>query len=230
MKTLLKSGVALALGLMLYGSRAQAQAQVWVNAPYWGPVVSPQVQYYYIPEIDGYYDLYAQSYLFYDPGFGAWVSSPVLPRAYAGYDPRFFHPVVIEYVGRQPWGYLRDHQAYCGRWGVLPGRYYGANWPGRGYSAAPYGSYGPAYYGNRPHNQGGYVRNDYHDTRSTPNYGGRNDYRNNQNSYGNGPGTRSNGRNEQNLLNTPRGQQSPGNSSNQSGQPAPNNRGRGRVM
>lgn len=229
MKTLLKSGIALALGLLLYSGRAQAQMQVWVNAPYWGPAVAPHVQYYYIPEIDGYYDLYAQAYLFYDPGFGAWVSSPVLPRAYAAYDPRFFHPVVIEYVGRQPWGYLRDHRAYCGRWGVAPGRYYGANWPGRGYNAAPYGSYGPAYYGNRA-TQSGYARNDYHDNRSNQNYGGRNDYRTNQNGYGNSPDNRSNGRNEHNTLNNPRGPQRPGSPQNQGGQQGPNSRGRGRVM
>ena len=234
MKILLKSGIALALGLLLYSSRAQAQAQVWVNAPYWGPAVAPHVQYYYIPEIDGYYDLYAQSYLFYDPGFGAWVSSPMLPRAYASYDPRFFHPVVIEYVGRQPWGYLRDHRAYCGRWGVAPGRYYGANWPGRGYNAAPYGAYGPAYYGNRPANQGGYVRNDYHDTRSNQHsYGGRNDYRN-QNGRDNSPDNRGSDRNEQSTYNNPRGPQSPGSPQHQGGQQGPNGasngRGRGRVM
>ena len=58
MKTLLKSGLVLALGLLLHGGTAQAQVRISVNAPYWGPAVPPNVQYYYIPEIDGYYDLY----------------------------------------------------------------------------------------------------------------------------------------------------------------------------
>jgi hypothetical protein len=165
MKLLLKSAFLLALGLLAYTAPAQAQVQIQVgiNQPYWGPPVPQGVQYYYIPEIDGYYDLYNQSYLFFDPVYGAWVSSPVLPRAYAGYDPRFFHPVVIQYVGHQPWGYLRDHRAYCNNWGVQPGRYYGANWPGRGYSyAVPRGGYynnNNGYY-NRPNTPGGYARDD----------------------------------------------------------------------
>jgi hypothetical protein len=171
MKLLLKSAFLLALGLLVYTEPAQAQVQIQVgiNQPYWGPPVPQGVQYYYIPEIDGYYDLYSQSYLFFDPVYGAWVSSPVLPRAYASYDPRFFHPVVIQYVGRQPWGYLRDHRAYCNNWGVMPGRYYGANWPGRGYySVPPRGGYynnGGGYYGNRPYNQGGYASGNHRDDR-----------------------------------------------------------------
>ncbi|GAB3239540.1 hypothetical protein GCM10027346_32900 [Hymenobacter seoulensis] len=195
MKTLLKSSLVLALGLLLYGSKAQAQVQVSFNTPYWGPAVGPDVQYYYIPEIDGYYDLYSESYLFYDPVYGAWVSSPVLPRAYASYDPRFFHPVVVQYVGRQPWGYLRDHRAYCGRWGVVPGRYYGANWPGRGYVVAPRPNYEPnGYYNHRPNHPGPYARNDYRDDRDyrgnyhngydrRSNYGGGYDQRGNQGAY-----------------------------------------------
>lgn len=165
MKTLLKSGLVLALGLLLHSGSAQAQVQINVNVPYWGPAVPASVQYYYLPEIDGYYDLYAQTYLFFDPMYGAWVSSPVLPRMYAGYDPRFFHPVVVQYVGRQPWGYLRDHRAYCDRWGVQPGRYYGANWPGRGYVVAPRPGYGSGGYYNQPYPNGGYARGNYRDNR-----------------------------------------------------------------
>lgn len=178
MKTLLKSGLLLALGLLLHGTRAQAQVRIDMGAPYWGPSVGPEVQYYYIPEIDGYYDLYNELYLVFDPVYGRWVSSPYLPRAYAAYDPRFFHPVVIQYVGRRPWGYHREHRAYCDRWGVQPGRYYGARWPGRNYVAYPRGSYGPGYYASRPQNQDRYARDDNRysqENRGT--YGSRSDNR-----------------------------------------------------
>lgn len=193
MKLLLKSAFLLALGLLVYTEPAQAQVQIQVgiNQPYWGPPVAQGVQYYYIPEIDGYYDLYSQSYLFFDPVYGAWVSSPVLPRAYAAYDPRFFHPVVIQYVGRQPWGYLRDHRAYCNNWGVQPGRYYGANWPGRGYNSynVPRGGYynGNNGYYNRPNYQGGgYARGDYRNDNRGGYYGGnRNDNRGGYDNRGN---------------------------------------------
>lgn len=234
MKTLLKSGLVLALGLLLHTSSAQAQVQVNVNIPVWGPAVGPNVQYYYLPEIDGYYDLYSQSYLFYDPAYGAWVSSPVLPRMYAGYDPRFFHPVVIQYIGRQPWGYLRDHRVYCNNWGVQPGRYYGANWPGRGYYAVPprggYNNGGGYYGGGRPgYPPGGYAQNGYRDDR---NGGYRNDGRDNRGGYDR------NERNDRGGQNSPGGfnqggQRSPGGfnggGNNQGGGSNGGGRGRGRV-
>lgn len=184
MKTLLKSGVLLVLGLLLHSTGAQAQVRIDMSAPYWGPRVGPDVQYYYIPEIDGYYDLYSGLYLFFDPVYGEWVSAPYLPRAYAAYDPRFFHPVVIRYVGRRPWGYHREHRAYCDQWGVQPGHYYGSRWPGRNYVAYPRGGYGPGYYANRPHNQAGYARNDnryQQENRGT--YGSRSDNRRNNDTY-----------------------------------------------
>ncbi|RSK49566.1 hypothetical protein [Hymenobacter rigui] len=210
MKTLLKTGFVLALGLLLTSGKAQAQVQVNINTPYWGPAVPPNVQYYYVPEIDGYYDIYNQSYLFFDPAYGAWVSSPVLPRMYAGYDPRFFHPVAIQYVGRQPWGYLRDHRRYCDQWGVRPGRYYGSSWPGRGYVVAPRGGYGPGYYGNRPYGQNGYAQNGYRDRDGYRDYrndrDGRNDRDNRNGRYDNQGG------NSQGGGYSPRpGQVSPGN-------------------
>ncbi|RPD46180.1 hypothetical protein DNI29_14330 [Hymenobacter sediminis] len=245
MKTLLKTGLVLALGLLLHSSRAQAQVQIQVNAPYWGPAVGPNVQYYYIPEIDGYYDLYSQMYVFFDPVYGAWVSSPVLPRAYASYDPRFFHPVVVQYIGRQPWGYLRDHRAYCDRWGVVPGRYYGANWPGRGYVVAPRPNYGPGgYYNGRPYPHNGYAQRDYRDNRDyRGNYGGgydgrRDDNRNDRGGYG-GYNGRDDNRSSNDRYENRGGSNDRGgyNGLGNQGSPQPQNpgnsgggRGRGRMM
>ncbi|WBO84298.1 hypothetical protein [Hymenobacter yonginensis] len=229
MKRFLKSGlVLLGLGLLLHSPAARAQGGYGYGPgiPAWAPAVGPEVQYYYIPEIDGYYDLYSRSYLFFDPYYNSWVSAPVLPQRYASYDPRFFHPVVIQYVGRQPWGYLRDHRAYCDRWGVRPGRYYGSRWPGRGYVANPYGGYRNGYPGN------GYYNNGYHAGR--PQYSQQNpagyysrrndDYRNGYNDR-DGRNTRSDDRNQQDNRGSYGQPQQPA-------QPAPSNgRGsRGRVF
>ena len=186
MKLLIKSSLLLLLGLLLESGAAQAQVRVNINvgAPAWGPAVGPGVEYYYIPEIDGYYDLYTQQYVYLDP-YGYWVSAPYLPSYYANYDPRFFHPVVVNYVGRQPWGYIRDHRAYCNQRGWQPGRYYGNNGyygGGRGsYAPAPSYRLAPGRYGNQPYNNRGYARsNDYNrDNRS--NYG--RDERNERDDY-----------------------------------------------
>jgi hypothetical protein len=93
------------LGLMALAAAPSAQAQVYVNTapPAWGPPVPQGTQFYYIPEIDGYYDLYAQQYIVFQNG--QWVA---LPPSY--YDPYQFHPVIIEYRGREPWAYVGAHR------------------------------------------------------------------------------------------------------------------------
>ena len=91
---------ALGVGLALAApTAAQAQVSVGVNIgpPAWGPPVPQGTQYYYIPEIDGYYDIYNGIYIVFD-GY-QWVQQPYLD----GYDPRNFHPQYIDYRGDSPW-------------------------------------------------------------------------------------------------------------------------------
>ena len=101
----------LAASLALAGAAAPtaAHAQIGVNIqlghPAWGPAVPAGAQYYYIPEIGGYYDLAANNYLVQRNG--AWVPVATVP----GYNPASFHPVVLDYRGRQPWVDYRTHYA-----------------------------------------------------------------------------------------------------------------------
>ncbi|MDO7850304.1 hypothetical protein [Hymenobacter convexus] len=141
-------GAALVGAFALLATPA-AQAQVGVNinigAPAWGPQVPYGTQYYYIPEIDGYYDLYNQQYIVFQDGY--WVP---LPQLY-GYDPYQFHPVIVDYRGPQPWlqvNYYRQRYAY------QPYRSYGP-----GYSSYGYNGYG-GYNGHGGYNGygGGYSR------------------------------------------------------------------------
>ncbi|MDO7874889.1 hypothetical protein Q5H93_09115 [Hymenobacter sp. ASUV-10] len=115
MNALIKLLKFFGFALLLAGAAPAAHAQVSVNvqvgAPAWGPPVPAGVQYYYIPEIDGYYDLYTQQYLIFDNGY--WV---VLPTLY-GYDPAYFHPQpVLGYVGPQPWLGIATYRARYPRW------------------------------------------------------------------------------------------------------------------
>ena len=146
-------GAAL-LGALFLTAAPNARAQVGVNinigAPNWGPRVPYGTQYYYIPEIDGYYDLYSQQYLVYDDGY--WVP---LPQLY-GYDPYRFHPVVIAYRGREPWcqrSYYHQHYAY------QPYRNYGRSDHGNGYYGHGHNNYPSGYYGSGR----GYNDHDDHD-------------------------------------------------------------------
>jgi uncharacterized membrane protein YgcG len=140
-------GAALVGAFALLATPA-AQAQVGVNiniaVPAWGPQVPYGTQYYYIPEIDGYYDLYNQQYIVFQDGY--WVPQPEL----YGYDPYLFHPVIVDYRGPQPWSRL-DY--YHQRYAYQPYRYYG---PARaGYYGGGYG-YGYNGYGNYGHPRNGY--------------------------------------------------------------------------
>ncbi|OGX89738.1 hypothetical protein [Hymenobacter coccineus] len=98
---LLLSGFALAAAP---AAHAQVNVNVNVGQPAWGPAVPQGAQYYYIPEVDGYYDLQAQRYIVLRNG--QWL--PV--AALSGYDPYQFHPVVLDYRGRQPWTYVGAHR------------------------------------------------------------------------------------------------------------------------
>ncbi|MDB5233548.1 MAG: hypothetical protein JWR44_541 [Hymenobacter sp.] len=144
--TVLLSAVALA-------AAPAAQAQVGVNinigAPQWGPPVPTGTQFYYIPEIDGYYDLYAQQYIVFQDGY--WVP---LPQLY-GYDPYQFHPVVIAYRGREPW---RQLDYYHSRYAYRPYQSYGLG--GGGYQ----GGYGRPGYARGNDNRG-------YDNRGNDNHG-----------------------------------------------------------
>ncbi|MDB5233549.1 MAG: hypothetical protein JWR44_542 [Hymenobacter sp.] len=108
MKFLSTAICAAVLGAFALVAAPAAQAQVNINIntapPAWGPPVPAGTQFYYIPEIDGYYDLYAQQYIVYRNG--QWIPVAVIN----GYDPRAFHPVVLDYRGREPWGYVRSHR------------------------------------------------------------------------------------------------------------------------
>ena len=210
-------GTVLAGALALLAApEAQAQAGVIINIgpPAWGPQVPYGTQYYYIPEIDGYYDLYSQQYIVYDDGY--WVP---LPQLY-GYDPYRFHPVVIAYRGREPWcqrAYYHQryaYQPYCnyGRGGSGNGYYgYGHNrYPNGGYYGRGYNRYPGGHNGydrdDRDHGNGhGRREHDDHDERGYGYRGGQPQYPGNDRgprggsyggqsqsplpiSYGNGPG------------------------------------------
>ena len=94
------------LGAVVLATAPAAHAQVNINigTPAWGPPAPQGTQFYYIPEIDGYYDLQAQQYIVYRNG--RWIPVSVVD----GYDPRGFHPVVLDYRGREPWVYVGNHR------------------------------------------------------------------------------------------------------------------------
>ncbi|WP_367753721.1 hypothetical protein [Flavobacterium sp. WC2430] len=103
----------IAIGIvLLVTSATQAQVSVNVNIgtpPSWGPSGYDQVDYYYLPDVQAYYDIRASQFIYF--GSGKWVRSRYLPRQYRNYDLYNGYKVVLnDYHGRTPYTYYKQHK------------------------------------------------------------------------------------------------------------------------
>lgn len=72
---------------LLYTNASQAQVSLSINIgdqPAWAPVGEFSPQYYYIPEMDIYYDVPVHQFVYLS--HGRWIRTSVLPAAYRQYD------------------------------------------------------------------------------------------------------------------------------------------------
>lgn len=113
MKNLLKPLRIAMLGALALAvaPAAHAQINININPPSWGPPVAQGRQYYYIPEAQSFYDVPARQYVV--SRNGKWIRTANL----AGYNPADFHPVVVDYVGAQPWSRYDEYRARYPRGG-----------------------------------------------------------------------------------------------------------------
>src|SRR5476651_826848 len=100
--------------IMLAGtftSKAQLSLSVRIGTPpVWAPAAyAHNTRYYYIPEIDSYYDAYNHGY-YYNDGPN-WVFSASLPGIYAGYNVGSLHHVAVRYYGDRPYTYFASRRA-----------------------------------------------------------------------------------------------------------------------
>lgn len=106
----------LAVGIVLLISNASlAQISVNVNIgtpPAWGPSGYSNVDYYYLPDVEAYYDIRDSQFIYY--GNGAWIRSRYLPRQYRNYDLYSGYKVVLNnYHGHSPYNnFQNDRRAY----------------------------------------------------------------------------------------------------------------------
>ncbi len=77
------------------------------SAPDWAPAYESGVRYYYLPDIETYYDVTSGNFVYFDRG--EWLYSRQLPTVYSGYDLYGGHSVVLDRRVYQPWRY---HQNY----------------------------------------------------------------------------------------------------------------------
>ena len=151
MKTikLIIAGIAL-----VFAGIVHAQVSVNLNfgvPPVWGPDGYIGVRYYYLPDVEAYYDIPSAMFI-YQSG-GVWVHRAYLPPRYRHYDLYHGHKVVItDYHGNAPYAhYYNSHREYVRGYGHHSERYNIVN-PGRGNSY-----YAPGH--AKGHNEGhGYAK------------------------------------------------------------------------
>jgi hypothetical protein len=102
MKTLKIMIIAMAF---LFSGAANAQVSVHINIgtpPPWGPVGYTEVRYYYLPDIEAYYDINTAMFIYYDGG--VWIHRTYLPVRYENYDLYYGYKVVMtDYRGDAPY-------------------------------------------------------------------------------------------------------------------------------
>jgi len=100
------------LGLLLSSFTMQSQVAVNVNLgtpPVWAPADRVEVQYYYLPEVDAYYDVPAQRFIYIRNG--RWHRSAALPAKYRGYNLNGANIVYLtDYRGKAPYKLHKQHK------------------------------------------------------------------------------------------------------------------------
>ncbi|WP_310378895.1 hypothetical protein [Flavobacterium sp.] len=113
MKTLKIITLAIMMQFASYSVNAQVSVNVNLGTqPYWAPVGYSSANYYYIPDIQTYYDVRTTQFIYLNRG--VWVRSSNLPRQYRNYDLNRGYKVVINnYKGSRPYyNYKNDKIKY----------------------------------------------------------------------------------------------------------------------
>ena len=98
--------------MFVFAGSTQAQLSIRLNLgtpPQWGPSGYDQARYYYLPDIQCYYDVPNSMFIYYSGR--RWIRSRNLPERYRDYDLYNGYKVVInDYRGNTPYYMFRDHR------------------------------------------------------------------------------------------------------------------------
>ncbi len=103
--------------LLLFAGSVEAQISVRVNLgspPQWGPQGYSDVRYYYLPDVEAYYDVPSSMFIYYNGV--SWVHRSSLPSRYRNYDLYNGYKVPMsDYRGRTPYSNFRQHKVQYAR-------------------------------------------------------------------------------------------------------------------
>jgi hypothetical protein len=96
--------IVIAIVLFL-ANPVQAQISIRLNVgtpPQWGPVGYTHARYYYLPDVESYYDVQTSMFIYLNGG--VWVHRAYLPTRYRDYDLYSGYKVVMtDYHGTRPY-------------------------------------------------------------------------------------------------------------------------------
>ncbi|MDT8416091.1 MAG: hypothetical protein RQ735_12045 [Flavobacteriaceae bacterium] len=99
---------------MIFFLTGLAQAQISLDlhigsAPQWGPQGYDEARYYYLPDVEAYYDIQGAKFIYNVSG--SWVYKSRLPKKYRNYDLYSGYKVVMtDYHGNTPYTYYPEHR------------------------------------------------------------------------------------------------------------------------
>ena len=106
---------------VILSSTVDAQVRINLNfnvdrQPVWGPAGYDYVEYYYLPDIEVYYNVPQHRYYYYERG--RWIGRSSLPSRYRGYDLYNSYKVIVN----EPTPY-RNHATYRDKYSSYKGRH-----------------------------------------------------------------------------------------------------------
>ena len=101
------------IGILFFTTSAiKSQVSVNVNigsSPEWGPEGYTEARYYYLPDIEAYYDIQSSNFIYF--GNGVWIHNAYLPARYRDYDLYSGYKVVMtDYRGDAPYSFFKEHK------------------------------------------------------------------------------------------------------------------------
>lgn len=98
--------------ILMFAASAQGQVSVRLNIgtpPHWGPSGYSDVRYYYLPDIECYYDVPNSMFIYFSGN--RWIHSRYLPTRYRDYDLYNGYKVVMnDYRGNTPYIHHREYR------------------------------------------------------------------------------------------------------------------------
>ena len=101
-------GLSFMIGMMISSvGFSQVNVQVNLNSqPNWGPSGYKYVEYYYLPDLDMYYNVNKRKYVYQDHGKWIWVTA--LPAKHKGYNLYSGYKVVL--YDKHPFSHYHQHK------------------------------------------------------------------------------------------------------------------------